>query len=167
MSTYGDRPKYLEVDRNNYALKSTGFASDTDISIDTPSNKLILNADELVLQTSKLTYPEPEVVNQITSASTSVPFVGTSGFNVAVTVPLTTAAGAHEDFKILHPRLVGAPGIRCWVPFYSGALGTDGIPMAYCISRFIDGEMEATVFNGHPTNALNGVVAIAFEIIRP
>jgi hypothetical protein len=124
--------------------------------------------DGSLVVSSSLTYaniPNANIV-QLTSVSTQIDATSVANpynFNVS-TFSATLSAGSHTTFFLAMPAGVlnsfGFANVSVY--YYSGVVGTAGIPVLTIITQ----ENEKVLFmlkNEHPTNALNGNIHFRFK----
>lgn len=101
-------------------------------------------------------------VTQITSITTSVTVNSTAG--VITTVSATLVADASAIFTVNNNRTLAASVVLANVANYGGTYSTNGLPTVN-VDNVSAGSFDITVFNAHSTNALSGVLEIAFLVI--
>jgi len=108
------------------------------------------------------TYLPTNAVTQITSLTTGVTINGQSGvittFNAA-----TGAAAAGAGFTVTNNAVLATSSVVATICNYSGTYGTNGFPMVY-VQTVADGAFNIIPANLHASNALNGVLKIAFTV---
>ena len=103
---------------------------------------------------------------QLTSVSTQIDATAVANpynFNVS-TFPATLSAGSHTTFFLAMPagflNSLGFASVSVY--YYSGVVGTAGIPVLTIITQ----ENDKVLFmlkNEHPTNAMNGEIHFRFQ----
>lgn len=101
-------------------------------------------------------------ITQITNATQDVTVNQPSG--MITTFNETLAANGAISFTVNNTFSLVASQIHVNVNSYSGTYGTNGLPTIN-VSNILNGKFSITVINAHATNALNGVLKIAFLIV--
>ncbi len=118
--------------------------------------------DGALLKDGALT-PANGVVTQITSITTGVTLNQPSG--VITTVTATTVALSSSTFRVTNSFATATSNIQVYIVDYSGTIVTNGVPIAVLSKRYA-GSFDVVLYNAHATNALNGVVQLAFVIFK-
>ena len=100
-------------------------------------------------------------VSQATNITTGVTANGSSG--IVTTQAAGAAAGAAETFVLTNSSIKVGSVVKAQVIDYAGAFTTNGLPIV-AIDTVADGSCDVVVMNGHATNALSGVLKIAFIV---
>lgn len=98
-------------------------------------------------------------VTQLTNLSTAVATSASTG--VITTVSATTAANSSSSFVVNNPRAISSSTVILTINNYAG---TQGRPVVRA-NGVTDGQFTVVLTNVDDTNALNGVVKIAYLIV--
>jgi hypothetical protein len=172
-STAGNLEIPVTIDTNTI----TAFTGDLDLT--SSSGSIVLDGGEAVSDAIQLTasnaaggitlatgsggvnFPKA-TVTQITSLTTSVTVDSTAG--VITTVSATLIAEASAIFTVNNDRVVAASVVLANVADYGGTYTTNGLPTVN-VDNVTGGSFDIVVFNAHSSNALSGVLEIAFVVI--
>jgi hypothetical protein len=149
------------VDVVNDTISSDGVLQADTISEETSGAGV--TADGVLLKDGAVT-PANGVVTQITSISTGVTLNQPSG--VITTVTATTAALSVSTFTVLNSFATTTSNIQCTLISYSGTNLTNGLPLVSYVDNRTDGSFDIVIYNAHASNALNGILQIAFVIFK-
>lgn len=101
-------------------------------------------------------------VTQATSITTGVTV--NAGAGVITTVSATTAAGSTSEFTVTNSFVSASSVVIAQIVDYTGTYGTNGLPVV-SVDSVASGSFKINTSNVAPTNALSGVLKIAFIIV--
>lgn len=105
--------------------------------------------------------PTGRTVTQITSITTGVTINANAG--VVTTVSATTAAVSKSTFTVTNSAVEAGSVVTASIEDYAGTYATNGIPVVN-INNVVAGAFDVNLVNVHASNALAGVVKIAFNV---
>lgn len=101
-------------------------------------------------------------VAQETDTTTGVTANGAAG--VITMQSSTAAAETSETFTLTNSSISAGSIVMASVVGYDGTIDTNGIPVA-SVNAVADGSCDIVVSNAHSSNALAGVVQVAFVVM--
>ena len=106
-----------------------------------------------------ITLSSKGAATQDTSITTEVALNAASG--IVTTVSATTAADASSSFTVTNTSVLATSIVLANIVNYAG---TDGVP-SVIVEDIAAGSFKITIYNGHSTDALNGVLKIGFVVL--
>lgn len=158
---------------NNASTKSIGIADDAvsgNVNIGTGALARtvtvgnITGASALVLSagTEGIAVPTASAT-QTSTISTTVAIDGISG--IITTVSATTAGAATSTFTVSNTVVKSTSRVLVSIVNYSGTYATNGFPMVH-VSGITADAFDIKLSNVHASNALSGIVKIAFLVLN-
>jgi hypothetical protein len=105
--------------------------------------------------------PTGRTVTQITSTTTGVTINSSTG--VITTFTETLAGAANLTFTVTNSAVEAGSAVVVNVQNYTGAYTTNGTPLV-AVNNVAAGSFDIKVLNVHASNALAGVLQIAFHV---
>lgn len=162
-----DGVRYVQINDGTSPNGSKIFVSDSIASIDSAvagSGYVTVGGAQTI--TGAKTFNTPLVtkanVTQGTSITTGVTANGSAG--IITTVSSTLAAETTAEFTVTNSSVSASSVVLVSVADYSGTYGTNGIPVV-SVDTIGAGSFKVDLTNTHGTNALNGIVKIAYLVV--
>ena len=108
---------------------------------------------------NRVTFSNKDAITQITSITTAV--TATAHAGTITTVSATTAANSASQFVVNLESVTTSSVVLANIINYAGSAG---LPSLY-VDNSTDGSFVLTIQNHHDTNALNGVLKIAYVVL--
>ena len=151
----GDLNMGTDTTTENVNLGTGAVARVVTIGNTTGATSLVLSSGTggIALPTSSVT--------QLTSITTGVTLSNTSG--IITTVSATTAAASASIFTVTNTLVTSASRITVNINDYAGTFATNGLPVV-CVDNITSGSFDIVITNMHASNALSGILKIAFVV---
>ncbi len=139
---------------NNFFLDNLNAGLDEDFTIDLGTGQVDTTASNGILLNKG-------TVTQITTINTAVTIAAPSGIITTVSAP--TAAQDNDLFAVINSVVTATSVVHVSIVNYAGSYSTNGLPVVN-VSGIGAGFFTMVIMNAHDTNALSGVLKIAFTV---